>query len=151
MTEALSSCFLYIPSNDTWIQTGSMNDPKGGSAYGKSPFYVYTELNIHALLHALVGSSLVHGFTIAGGYNLESASLDTVETTFDGISFAAQTALQDGTEQSCLSFIDEDHFIVAGGIVNGFATSSVFLHNLLDGTSTRYNVMYSQTRGKFSQ
>ena len=142
MTESLSSCFVYIPSNDTWIQTGSTNDPKGGSAYGKSP--LYTELNINALLHALVGSSLVHGFTIAGGYNFESDALDTVETTFDGISFAAQTPLQDGTEQSCLSFIDEDRFIVAGGIINGFATSSVFLHNLLDGTSTRYNVMHSQ-------
>ena len=121
-----------------------MNDPKGGSAYGKLPLHTkHASSPANPFIYPL-GTSLVHGFAIAGGYNFESAALDTVETTFDGISFAAQTPLQDGTEQSCLSFIDEDRFIVAGGIVNGFATSSVFLHNLLDDTSTRYNVMHSQ-------
>ena len=53
------------------------------------------------------------------------------------MSFSEQTPLQDGTEQACLAFIDEDRFIVAGGIIGGSATSSVFLHNLSDGTVTR--------------
>ena len=35
LTESLPSCYAYIPSNDSWIQTGTMNDPKGGSAYGE--------------------------------------------------------------------------------------------------------------------
>ena len=35
-TDTLSSCYVYIPSNDSWVLTGYMNDPKGGSAYGQS-------------------------------------------------------------------------------------------------------------------
>ena len=34
----LSSCYVYIPSNDSWVLTGYMNDTKGGSAYGLSNF-----------------------------------------------------------------------------------------------------------------
>ena len=49
LTESLSSCFVYIPSNDSWIQTGSMNDPKGGSAYGKLPLHT-EHVNMQALL-----------------------------------------------------------------------------------------------------
>ena len=67
--------------------------------------------------------------------------LDNVETTFDGISFSDQTPLHDGTERPCLSFIDENRFIIAGGVTNGLASSGAFLHNLLDGTTTRYDVI----------
>ena len=114
-----------------------MNDPKGGSAYGKLPLHTeHASSPTNPFIYPL-GTSLVHGFAIAGGYNFDSVGLDNVETTFDGISFTDHTPLQGGTEQSCLSFIDEDRFIIAGGITGGFASSSVFLHNLLDGTITR--------------
>jgi len=124
--DTLSSCYVYIPSNDSWVLTGYMNNPKGGSAYG---------------------TSAVHGFTIAGGYSTDSVILDNVDTTFDGISFSDQTPLHDGTERPCLSFIDENRFIIAGGVTNGLASSGAFLHNLLDGTTTRLPDMTFPTTG----
>ena len=67
--------------------------------------------------------------------------LDNVVTTFDGISFSDQTPLNNDTEQPCLSFIDENRFIIAGGVIDGLSSSGAFLHNLLDGTTTRYDVI----------
>ena len=37
--DSLSSCYVYIPSNDSWVLTGYMNDPRGLSAYGQSIFH----------------------------------------------------------------------------------------------------------------
>ena len=72
---------------------------------------------------------------------MDSVTLDIVESTFDGISFSDQTPLEDGIEQSCLAFIDENRFIIAGGIIDGSPSSSVFLHDLTDGTISRSKVL----------
>ena len=95
----------------------------------------YSQLPLSCLLRS--GTSLEYGFTIAGGKN-ENEKLDDVESTFDGISFSSLTPLTDGIEQACLAFIDENRFILAGGLTADGPSSSVFLYNLLDGTSTRY-------------
>ena len=78
---------------------------------------------IKLCIHPLKGTSAVHGFTIAGGYSAGS-DIDNVETTFDGSSFSDKTPLHDRTEQACLSFIDENSFIIAGGATNELASSS---------------------------
>ena len=59
-------------------------------------------------------SSDTWGLIMAGGYD-GSGSLASVETSYDGESFASLPAMPDESYYSCLVVIDEDNILKCGG------------------------------------
>ena len=88
-------CYTYTAALDEWVISGTMAEERGRSGYASSDTW---------------------GLIMAGGYNYGSGSLASVETSYDGESFASLPAMPDESRNSCLVVIDEENILKCGGL-----------------------------------
>ena len=74
------------------------------------------------------------GLVMVGGYN--TASMDSVMATRDGVNFDALASLPQGCDSGCLAVIDDQTLLHSGGITNG-GTNAAFLYDIPNDLWTR--------------
>ena len=90
-------CLKYSPESDTWVESGTLNGGFGRAFSG-------------------YGSSEHWGLVMVGGMGILSPpSLSSVETTYNGETFASLPNVPVQNERSCVVPIDEERIFTCGG------------------------------------
>ena len=82
------------------------------------------------------------GLVMAGGYNSESNTLDSVIVTRDGYTFRTLASLPAPNYLGCLSVMDEQTLLLTGGYLD---ENGVYSYDILTDTWTRYYTMKPST------
>ena len=90
-------CYKYEAANDEWINSGALSE-------GRRTFSGY-------------GSSESWGLVMAGGFGDGGGvdSLSSVETTYNGETFASLPDIPQSNRESCIVIIDDDRIFMCGG------------------------------------
>ena len=85
-------CYKYAPEIDEWVSSGTLSEDRAYSGYGSSESW---------------------GLVMAGGSS--TVRLGSVETTFDGETFATLPDIPIENREFCLVVIDDDRIFTCGG------------------------------------
>ena len=94
-SEKNDGCYKYEAANDEWINSGTMSGSRYFSGYGSSESW---------------------GLVMAGGFgDAIIGELSSVETTYNGETFASLPDIPQSNRESCIVIIDDDRIFISGG------------------------------------
>ena len=111
-------CYKYEAANDEWVNSGTMSGSRSFSGYGSSESW---------------------GLVMAGGFGDGGGALSSVETTYNGETFASLPDIAEANRESCLVIIDDDRIFMCGG-----SSTSINTKIFTNSTNSWQKYKYSQ-------